>query len=212
MLSACRRGLVFAGGVSLAACSGVQTGDQGDDQDGCQYLPPVEAAFDTVPEGMTETAAELLAPAFMIEGSVQSDDGATHPLTLTLALDEDTLVVNHLDDARSTDCVYREPELRIDGTGTVSGDGWIEGKVGAQIRAGGTKIWVYLDTSELERKPETQLGTEAVLAMGLYLGTDCRWSGQWNYHSLNSAECEAEPCDGIEVDELGEFSAEGSCD
>src|SRR5690606_3775579 len=96
--------------------------------------------------------------------------------------------------------------------GTVSGDGWIEGKVGAQIRAGGTKIWVYLDTSELERKPETQLGTEAVLAMGLYLGTDCRWSGQWNYHSLNSAECEAVPCAGIEVDELGEFSAESSCD
>jgi hypothetical protein len=196
---------------AFAACTGVQTGDQGDDVDGCVYLPPAGLRLDETASGTNQTARDTLGAVFDVQGSVATEDGETHAVTLAISLDEDTLHEVLVDETKSEDCKVRGPELQVEGTAMLGGDGLLEGTAPVQVRALDSKIWITVDGRALTRVPETDLGSDAALSLNLFLDTDCQWNGDAAFLSLDAAECEAEPCSGARLDPVGDFTAPGTC-
>jgi hypothetical protein len=194
-------------GLSVA-CSGVQTGDAGEEDGPCVRREEAIDDWTTIPEGFTDAPADKLSPARGVwNGTLERPTGEAIALRVEFVSDDASAKAVYYDVAPGRDAVCNAPglvisaELRLEDTESLSGTVPVQvDTLSGKLRFSSERAPGAVQTTFDVSFSRTPLGPPSLLAAAEY--ENSLWRGDWVWEA--QVDCTGdELCSGLEQHPLG---------
>ena len=202
--------LVVGAACLLAGCSGVQIGDSGGEENGCDFREEPLSDLSTLPAGFDRTPEEMLEPVTNgISGRVTLADGRVAPIRLAFEIQSQNVRAIYREETPGVEgCeaqgVEVQAQIRVDGGDVLAGE------TEAQVRTLGPQMWIDVAAEHLLSSEQPKFANEPQsmpkLEVMLQRGNDGKWHGEWAWSA--SVSCAGRSrCSGVESAPFGSFEA-----
>lgn len=203
--------LVFGAVFLLAGCSGVQIGDSGGEEDGCDFREEAVNDLSALPPGFDRTPEEMLEPVTNgISGRVTLADGRVAPIELAFEIERQHVRAVYREETPGVDDCEAQG-VKVQAQISVDGGEVLAGETYAEVRTLGPQMWIDVAAEHLltsvQPKFASQPQSMPKLEVVLQRGDDGKWHGEWAWSA--SVSCAGRPlCSGVESAPFGKFEAD----
>lgn len=196
--------------ILLAGCSGVQIGDSGSSEDGCDFREEPLSDLAALPPGFDRTPEQMLEPVTTgISGRVTLADGRVAPIQLSFEIESQNMRAVYREETPGIDDCEAQG-VKVQAQISVDGGDVLAGETHAEVRTLGPQVWIQVAAERLHTSEQPKFANEPQsmpkLGVVLQRGKNGKWHGEWAW-SANVSCAGRSLCSGMESAPFGKFEA-----